>query len=327
MARPATTPHYGQHTMTGAAETGGFEQRQRQSELVVNLGLACNALLAAVKLAAGIVGHSRALLADGVNSTSDVVYFIVVKIFVGMSGKPADEEHPYGHHQLESIAALIVGAFVLTTGVAIFWDSVNSLFDLIVRQEVPRAIRLFSLWVACGTILAKVYLMAQARSIGVRVNNQAVMALAKDHRNDIFASAGAAAGILLSIMGYPWFDPVAGAVVAVIVAKTGVGIIRDSADELMDSVPGGPLDQQVRRSLAAVPGVRAVEDIRAHRFGPYLVLNVTIGIDGRLSVSEGDAIATAVERALAADIDLLRTVYVHYHPAVGQQSGDHASHA
>ncbi len=161
--------------MTGEAETSEFVKRQQQSELVVNLGLACNALLAVVKLAAGIFGHSRALLADGVNSTSDVVYFIVVKIFVGMSGKPADEEHPYGHHQLESIAALIVGAFVLTTGVAIFWDSINSLFDLFVKQEVPRTIRLFSLWVACGTILAKIYLMTQARSIAVRVNNPAVM--------------------------------------------------------------------------------------------------------------------------------------------------------
>jgi cation diffusion facilitator family transporter len=294
-----------------------FDKRQKQTELVVNLGLVCNALLAVVKLVAGIVGHSRALLADGVNSTSDVVYFIVVRIFVAMSGKPADEEHPYGHHQLESIAALIVGAFVLTTGIAIFWDSINSLFDLIVKQETPQSIRLFSLWVACGTILTKMYLMAQARSIGVRVNNPAVMALAKDHRNDIFASAGAGIGILLSIMGYPWFDPVAGAVVAILVAKTGIGIIRDSADELMDSVPSGPLSEQVRQSLAAVPEVLAVEDIRAHRFGPYLVLNVTIGIDGRLSVHEGDAIATAVEKKLSQDIDLLRTVYVHYHPAAG----------
>lgn len=313
--------------MTNAAKTGGPGERQQQSELVVNLGLACNALLAAVKLAAGIFGHSRALLADGVNSTSDVVYFIVVRIFVGMSGKPADEEHPYGHHQLESIAALIVGAFVLTTGVAIFWDSINSLFDLVVKQEVPRTIRLFSLWVACGTVLAKIFLMTQARSIGVRVNNQAVMALAKDHRNDIFASAGAGIGILFSIMGYPWFDPVAGALVAVMVAKTGISIIRDSADELMDAVPSGPLSEQVRRSLAAIPEVRAVEDIRAHRFGPYLVLNITIGIDGRLSVIEGDAIATKVEHTLAADIDLLRTVYVHYHPAADRQDGVHASRA
>ncbi len=289
--------------------------RQRQAERVVDLGLAVNALLAAVKLAAGIAGHSRALLADGVNSASDVAYFIVVRVFVGLSGKPADEEHPYGHHQLESIAALVVGAFVLATGVAIFWDSVNSLFDLLFKQEAPRAIRLFSLWVACGTVIVKVLLMAQANSIGARVSNPAIMALAKDHRNDIYASAGAGAGILLSIMGYPWFDPLAGAAVAAIVAKTGVGIIRDSADELMDSVPSGPLAEQVRRSLAAVPEVRTVEDIRAHRFGPYLVLNVTIGIDGNLSVAAGDAIATAVERKLASEIDLLRNVYVHYHPA------------
>ena len=292
-----------------------FEKRQKQTERVVNLGLLCNSVLAVAKLVIGIMGHSRALLADGVNSTSDVVYFIVVKIFVKLSGKPADDEHPYGHHQLESIAALIVGAFVLTTGIAIFWDSINSLFDLLVKQEVPQTIRLYSLWVACATILIKLYLMANAQSTGNRIKNPAILALAKDHRNDIFASTGAGIGILFGVLGYHWFDPVAGAVVAVVVANTGIGIIRDSADELMDSVPSDMLAGRVRNSLAAVPEVKVIEEIRAHRFGPYLVLNVTIGIDGRLSVSEGDAIATAVEKKLAGQIDLLRTVYVHYHPA------------
>jgi cation diffusion facilitator family transporter len=292
-----------------------FAKRQKQTELVVNLGLACNALLAVVKLVIGIMGHSRALLADGVNSTSDVVYFIVVRIFVMLSGKPADDEHPYGHHQLESIAALVVGAFVLTTGIAIFWDAINSLFDLIVKQEVPQAIRLYSLWVICATLLLKAYLFVQARAIGTSIKNPAILALAKDHRNDIFASAGAGIGILFSVLGYPWFDPIAGAIVAILVARTGIGIIRDSADELMDSVPSDMLAGRVRNSLAAMPEVKVIEEIRAHRFGPYLVLNVTIGIDGRLSVSEGDAIATAVEKKLAGEIDLLRTVYVHYHPA------------
>ncbi|MBC8441028.1 MAG: cation transporter, partial [Deltaproteobacteria bacterium] len=86
-----------------------IKNRQRDAELVVNIGLFFNAILAFVKVLAGILGHSQGLLADGINSVSDVIYFVVVKIFVRLSGKPADSEHPYGHHQLESIAALVVG--------------------------------------------------------------------------------------------------------------------------------------------------------------------------------------------------------------------------
>lgn len=83
------------------------EERRKKAETVVNVGLFFNAVLALVKVIAGILGHSQALLADGINSISDVIYFIAVKIFVRLSGKPADSEHPYGHHQLESIAALV----------------------------------------------------------------------------------------------------------------------------------------------------------------------------------------------------------------------------
>ncbi|MCI5223080.1 MAG: cation-efflux pump, partial [Candidatus Electrothrix sp. AR4] len=96
--------------------TGNTENRRKKAESVVNIGLFFNSVLAIVKVFAAVTGHSQALLADGINSISDVIYFIVVKIFVRLSGKPADPEHPYGHHQLESIAALVVGAFVITTG-------------------------------------------------------------------------------------------------------------------------------------------------------------------------------------------------------------------
>src|SRR5512145_2851684 len=107
-----------------------INERQRQSFLAVNLGLTVNIFLAALKVSIGILGHSPALLAEGVNSTSDVAYYVAVAIFMRLAHKPADEEHPYGHTQLESIASLVVGAFVLTTAVAIFWDSINTVFDL-----------------------------------------------------------------------------------------------------------------------------------------------------------------------------------------------------
>ena len=291
------------------------ENRRKKAEYVVNVGLFFNTVLAFVKVIVGIIAHSQALLADGINSISDVAYFIVVKIFVRLSGKPADSEHPYGHHQLESIAALVVGAFVITTGTAIFWDSIDSAFKLFTGSVPSHPIGRFAIYVALVTVFVKILLMLQASRVGQETGHLAIKALAQDHRNDIFASAGAAIGIFLSQLGAPWVDPVAGAVVAVIMAKTGLDILREASSDLMDNVPSEELADKIYELLAEVPMVKSIEDIHAHRFGPYLVVNLTIGIDGDLTVRDGDEVADTVERKLLVGIEMLRKVYVHYHPS------------
>lgn len=291
-----------------------IKDRQRAAELVVNVGLLFNAILAFVKVSVGIIGHSQGLLADGINSVSDVIYFVVVKIFVRLSGKPADSKHPYGHHQLESIAALVVGAFVITTGAAIFWDSVNSAFDLFVGTAPQFKVRMFVLGVALVTIISKIFLTLHANRISQKTGNLAISALARDHRNDIFASMGAAIGIILNMLGIAWGDPLAGAVVALIVAKTGLDILREASSDLMDNVPSKEIASRIHELLDGVEEIKSIEDIHAHRFGPYLVLNLTIGIDGDLSVKDGDKIADTVEIKLISSLEMLRKVYVHYHP-------------
>ena len=290
------------------------EHRERRSMLAVNLGLGANILLAALKTTVGILGHSPALLADGINSTSDVAYYIIVRVFIGLARRPADEEHPYGHRQLESIAALVVGAFVLTTAVAIFWDAVNKVYDLWMGQGDFSGASVWALAAALFTVGAKIALTLITQQLGRQTNNPAVSALAYDHRNDIFAASAASVGIFLGRMGSPWIDPLAGALVALVILRTGIQIMRESSEDLMDTVPGQELHQRVVQVLMAIPGVQQVEETQSHRFGPYLVINVTIGIDGSLSVAEGDRIATQAEVALHREIDLLRRVHVHYHP-------------
>ncbi len=290
------------------------EQRERRSILAVNLGLGANLLLAALKTAVGMLGHSPALLADGINSTSDVAYYIIVRVFMGLARQPADEEHPYGHRQLESIAALVVGAFVMTTAVAIFWDAVNQVYDLWMGQGDFSGASVWALVVALLTVGAKIALTFITQRLGRQTGNPAVSALAYDHRNDIFAASAASVGIFLGRMGYPWVDPLAGALVALVILRTGIQIMREASEDLMDTVPGQELNERVVQVLMAIPGVQQVEETKAHRFGPYFVINVTIGIDGSLSVAEGDLIATQAELALYRKIDLLRRVHVHYHP-------------
>ena len=291
------------------------DQRHALGCRAVNMGLAWNILLAAVKTTVGILAHSSALLADGINSTSDAAYYIVVRIFMALSRKPPDPEHPYGHSQLESIAALVVGSFVVTTAVAIFWGAINSAFDLLTAATEQAGPGLISLWVAGATIVIKVVLTVMTRSMAIRTQNPAVMALVYDHRNDVFASLGAAVGILFGRLGYPWADPVAGALVSLIVLRTGIQILRDSSASLMDAVPGTALEEQVRSVVGGLPGIQSVEEIQAHRFGPYLVVNVTIAVDGTRTVTAAHELASAVERTLEEKIGFLRRVYVHVHPA------------
>jgi cation diffusion facilitator family transporter len=290
--------------------------RHRRGQVAVRLGLISNIFLAALKTAVGVLGHSPALLADGVNSTSDVAYYLVVIAFMRLSREPPDQEHPYGHSQLESIASLIVGAFVVTTAVSIFWDGVNTAYDLLTGAETIPASAQLALWIALFTVLLKIGLTVHSWRVGQQTGNTAVLALAYDHRNDIFSAGAATVGILLGQLGYAFVDPMAGAIVALIVLSTGIQIIRESTGELMDTLPDHYLSRNIDTLIEGIEGVIEVEDVRGHRFGPYLVLNVTIGVDGEMSVSEGDAIATRVEKTLRREINYVRDVHVHYHPAV-----------
>lgn len=288
-------------------------ERTRLSNRAMNLALGANILLAILKTGIGIVGHSQALLADGINSTSDVAYNIVVSIFVRRAHKPADDEHPYGHTQLETVGALVIGAFVLTTALTIFWRAVNSLFDYFSSSASPAEISPITLYIAAFTVALKIFLSIYTKKLGQRTQNPSIIAIAQDHRNDILSASAVVIGVILGRMGILWMDAFAGALVAVFIARTGFSILRQSTNDLMDTVPGKALRQQVEQVLKKVPGIQELDSMQAHRFGQYLVINLAIFVDGALSVDEGDAIADEVERNVIENVDYVRAVHVHFH--------------
>lgn len=289
--------------------------RDRKSLWAVNLGLGINIFLSAVKTTFGMLGHSPALLAEGINSISDVAYYVVASIFVRLASKPADNDHPYGHRQLESIASLVVGAFVVATAVKVFWDAVDKIWDLVDGSVTSLGAHPFALWVAAGTVGIKIVLFYYVGQLGQETRNPIVSALAQDHRNDVFSASAASVGIFLGQRGLPWVDPLAGAFVALLILRTGIYILRESSAELMDAVPSKQLVKHVLKLLKDLKGVKQLEELQAHRFGPHIVVNLTIGIDGKLTVSHGDAIATAVEESIYNSIPNVLRVHVHYHPA------------
>jgi cation diffusion facilitator family transporter len=289
-------------------------ERDRKSLWAINLGLVINILLSVAKTTFGILTHSPALLAEGINSTSDVAYYVVASIFMRLANKPADNEHPYGHRQLESIASLVVGAFVVTTAIAVFWDAVDKMWDLLDGKLTTLGSHPFALWVALTTVGIKIVLFVYVRKLGKETHNPIVEALAYDHRNDIFSASAASIGIFLSQHGLLWSDPLAGALVALLILRTGIYILRESSIELMSAVPSKKLARQISNLIKNVPDVEQLEEVQAHRFGPHLVINLTIGINGALTVRQGDQIASKVEALIYESIPNIRHIHIHYHP-------------
>jgi cation diffusion facilitator family transporter len=289
-------------------------QRRHDSQTAVVVGLAANIMLAVAKTTAGLIGRSSALVSDGINSISDTVYYLVVGALVRSAAKPADHEHPYGHTQMESIASLVVGAFVLATAVAILWSEATTLFETATGRSEPAEVGAVALWVALATVAIKAGLSWWTRRRGRNERNSVLVALGDDHTNDLAASAAVAVGILLARRGYHWVDPLAGAIVGLVVFRTGLRILHNSTTELMDAVPSQSLAREIRANLADIAAIRQIEEIHAHRFGPYFVVNLTIGLDGSLSIREGDEICTQIEERLYESMPEIRMVYVHYHP-------------
>jgi cation diffusion facilitator family transporter len=292
-----------------------MSDRDHITSQTVNLGMAVNIMLSIAKTVIGILGHSQALLADGINSVSDVIYYIAVKIFMRQAKKPADSEHPYGHRQLESISAIVVGAFILTTGIAIFFESINKIYDLATGFSQARTAPLIVVLIAAVTLIIKVFLFLFSKRNYRKTNNPTLRALADDHFNDIMAALAVIVGVVMARLGFIWMDPAAGAVVALFIVRTGVSIILESSSELMDRVPDQAFADKVREIAATVPGVKSIEELGSHSFGPYFSIEITICVDGRISVDEGNSIAHALEEKLKDHYrDSLSRVMIHFHP-------------
>ncbi|MBN2556839.1 MAG: cation transporter [Anaerolineales bacterium] len=285
-----------------------------RKQFIIRLGLLANIFLAGGKIAVGILGQSPALLAEGINSTSDVAYYIVVSVFMRIATKPADTEHPQGHGQLESIGVVVVGAFVVSTAISVFWNSISTMIDVLIQRSDFVGASQWALIVGAGTIVVKIGLSLLTSQTGRRLGSSMLAALAKDHINDVFSASAATLGILLGRLGLVWVDPLAGALVALVILKTGVEILRDGSAALIESTPSRKQREEMIAILDGIPGIKSVQSISSRQLGPYQALNLTLGMDGTISVREGDDLATRAEKALEQRWDTLRDIHIHYHP-------------
>lgn len=260
--------------------------------------------LSIAKIWIGLLTDSAALTADGFNNTTDIIASVAVLIGLKISRKPPDEDHPYGHSRAETIASLVASFIMVTVGLQVLSQAVQSIFSE--KTVIPD-------WTAAWVAVAAALIMHQVYRYNLRVaratRSQAMMATAQDNRSDALVSVGAAIGIFGAHFGLPWLDPLAALIVGLMIVKTAWDIFRNASHALTDGFDEARL-RKLRQTIADIPGVESIQDIKARIHGTNLLLDVVIEVDPRLNVIESHRITERIEEHM---LEKHRIHYVHVH--------------
>ncbi|MFN0137215.1 MAG: cation diffusion facilitator family transporter, partial [Phycisphaerae bacterium] len=263
---------------------------------LVVIGLFVNALLAVVKMLAGVLGHSHALVADGVESLSDIFASIVVWGGIVIASRPADSDHPYGHDRAESLATMVVAWMLLAAALVIAIESVR---EILTPHRPPAAYTLVVLLVV--VVIKEVLFRVMARAARV-ADSGVIHADAWHHRSDAITSAAAAVGIAVALFAGPAYaaaDDWAALVAAGVITWNGVRLMRPAFDELMDR-HDEQLVQRVRSIACELPGVHGIEKVFTRRAGrrTWVDLHLEVAPDSR--VDDAHRLAHQVKDAIKA---------------------------
>jgi cation diffusion facilitator family transporter len=276
------------------------------------VGLAVNTALSALKIAAGLLGHSEALVADGVESLADVVSSVVVWRAVVVAAQPPDQEHPYGHGKAEAVASVVVGLMLLG---AAGWIVVHAMASGGDPRQQPRP---FTLVVLVSVIVLKEVLFRYVRRVAKEVQSLVVQSDAWHHRSDALTSLAAGIGITIALLGGPDYrsaDSIAAVLASGVIAWNGWTIMARAFDELMDASPEEEVVAGIRRLAGVVPGVELVEKCIVRRTGGSLLVDMHVHVHGDMSVNEAHRIAHEVKNAVRAGMPEVMDVLVHLEPA------------
>ncbi len=272
-----------------------------------------NVVLAAAKIVGGALGNSHVLIADGVESVTDVVGSLVVTGGLRIAAIPPDREHPYGHGKAESLAALVVSVVLILTAVGIAIESVREVLGR--PHELPAV---FTLYILIGAAVAKEAMFRFLHRAGQSIGSEAVKTTAWHHRADAITSAAAFIGISIALIGgHGWeaADGWAALVACAVIAYNGIGLFRRALDEMMDRAPPPEVVAKIRRIAEGIRDVAAVEKCRVRRSGLSLFVDIHVEVDGDLTVRRGHEIAHDVKQALLVAGLSIIDVTVHIEPA------------
>ena len=287
-----------------------LEARYRQSRNVTLVGAAANLLLAAGKILVGVVGHSQSLIADGVHSLSDLMSDGVILVAARHTHREADEDHPYGHGRIETLATVLLGVFLVAVAIGIMVDAVYRLFEP-ERLLVPGMLVLVT---AVISVVVKEALYRYTAAVGRRLNSSMLRANAWHHRTDAISSIVVIVGVVGSMAGLTYLDAIAAVLVSLMIAKAGWDFSWHSLRELIDTALEPERVERIRQAILNVDGVKALHLLRTRTMGGQAFVDVHIQVGPRLSVSEGHQISEAVRAELLRKVEEVGDVTVHIDP-------------
>lgn len=285
---------------------------EKEALKVSKITIVINVVLSIIKLMAGIIAHSSAMISDAIHSASDVVSTVIVIIGVKLSNKESDKTHPYGHERFECVASIILSTILIITGVGIGITG----FEKIISGEyknfvIPGVIALIA---AVISIIVKEAMYWYTRSVAKKINSGALMADAWHHRSDSLSSIGSFIGILGARFGYLILDSIASIVIAIFIIKAGAEIfietIRKMTDEACDEKTANKIYEVINKQT----GVMRIDDVKTRKFGNKIYVDVEISADGEKTLTETHEIAEKIHKSIEEEIEFVKHCMVHVNP-------------
>lgn len=282
--------------------------RYKSGKIASILGILGNLFLLIIKCIVGIITNSQAMIADSINSASDIISSILTFVGNKIASKPRDEDHHLGHGKAEYIYSMLISILIILVAITVFKDSLVSLFD-------PSAFN-FSIWyiiVCIITILVKLGLFLYTNKVAKVYNNLLILANSKDHRNDMIVTFFTLLSGILMYYGINFVDSIVGIGISIFILITGIKIFIDSYDVLMDKAMNEDTKREVLAIIKKYPEVKKIQHFNATPVGYLYQISFTIFVDGNLSTFESHDIANKLEEEISALDDIYVTI-IHVNP-------------
>ncbi|MDR0936305.1 MAG: cation diffusion facilitator family transporter [Oscillospiraceae bacterium] len=277
---------------------------------VTNLVL--NALLSGGKLAAGLVFHSAALLADAADNASDMFQSVLTLAALKMSGKDADADHPYGHERLEPLMSLILSAILAVVGIGVLADAIKiMLTEISGTLEAPSAL---AMAVAGISIVVKFAMYFTTMGEAKKRDSIILRANALNYRADIVSNAAVFAAIALAQLGLTWADPLMGVLISLLILKSAVDIFRSASKAMTDHAADPKLQAEIAVAIKTCPGVLRLDDLKTRVFNARVYADIEISANGNQTLYEAHQIADNLHNLLEREFPKIKHCTIHVNP-------------
>lgn len=284
--------------------------RYDESNKVTIISILLNIGLAILKILSGILGNSTAIIADGLHSASDIITSVGILIGNKISRKPRDDEHQYGHEKAESLVSFTLATILIGIALKIGYDGVKVLINInniLVPNELPLIVALIS-------IVVKEYQYQITIRVARKINSSSLKADAWHHRSDGLSSIAAFIGIGGAMLGFKILDPIASIIVAIVVVKVGIDILKSACDELMDSSISKQDISKIKSLVDDDEKIYGIKDFKSRKYGSVAYIDMSIFIDKSKTLEEAYDIADNLECTIMSSFNYIKEINIHTEP-------------